>query len=76
MSHMVKGTGAERVQRRRDKLRGAGLRPLQILVPDTRTAEFAGECVRQALLIAEAEAREHSLADIWFDASDRSGWTA
>lgn len=77
MSHMIsKGTGAERVQRRRDKLRNAGLRPLQIWVPDTRVAGFAEECIRQARLIAEAEAQEHSSADVWFDASDRSGWTA
>jgi Antitoxin MazE-like len=38
--------GAQRVQRRRDKLRGAGLRPVQIWVPDTRAAGFAKECAR------------------------------
>ena len=36
------------MQRRRDKLRAAGLRPLQIWVPDTRAEGFAEECARQA----------------------------
>jgi mRNA interferase MazF len=40
-------TGAERVRRRRDKLRAAGLRPVQIWVPDTSAPGFAEECRRQ-----------------------------
>jgi hypothetical protein len=31
-------TGGQRVQRRRDKLRAAGLRPIQIWVPDVSAA--------------------------------------
>ncbi len=46
------------MRRRRDKLRAAGLRPLQIWVPDTRAAGFAEECARQARLIREAETPE------------------
>lgn len=46
---------AERVERRRAKLRAAGLRPVQIWVPDTRTPEFAEECRRQSRLIWERE---------------------
>ena len=34
----------ERVRAHRDALRAAGLRPLQIWVPDTRRAGFADEC--------------------------------
>ncbi len=65
------------MQRRRDKLRAAGLRPVQIWVPDTRAAGFAEECARQARLIREAEtpesrADEEALAE----ASDTAGWTA
>jgi hypothetical protein len=48
-------TRAERVQRRRAKLRAAGLRPVQLWVPDTRAPGFAKECRRQCLLIAHAE---------------------
>ena len=48
-------TSAERVKRRRDKMRASGLRPIQIWVPDTRAADFAAECRRQCELIAEGE---------------------
>ncbi len=73
----VTRAGTKRVQRRRDKLRAAGLRPVQIWVPDTRAAGFAEECARQARLIREAEtpesrADEEALAE----ASDTVGWAA
>ena len=71
------GTGAERVRRRRDKLRAAGLRPVQIWVPDTRAAGFAEECARQARVIRDAETPESQAEDeAWFEVSDTSGWTA
>ncbi len=55
-------TGAQRVQRRRDKLRAAGLRPVQIWVPDTRAEGFDEECRRQARLVAEADRKDTDLA--------------
>lgn len=58
-------TGAQRVQRRRDKLRAAGLRPIQIWVPDTRAPGFAEECERQCRLVAATPDAE---ADAWLDA--------
>ncbi len=65
------------MQRRRDKLRAAGLRPVQIWVPDTRAAGFARECARQARLIRDSESAEHRAEDeAWHEASDTSGWTA
>jgi hypothetical protein len=48
-------SGAERVERRRSKLRAAGLRPIQIWVPDTRAPGFAEECRRQSHVIRESE---------------------
>lgn len=36
-------------------MRERGLRPLQVWVPDVRTATFAAEAHRQASLVAEAE---------------------
>jgi hypothetical protein len=48
----------ERVQKRRQILRAAGLRPLQIWVPDTRRPGFAEECHRQSLLVASADAAD------------------
>jgi len=51
-----------RVQKRRDELRKAGLRPVQIWVPDTRRPGFEDECRRQSLLVAAADASDHDLA--------------
>ena len=71
------GTGAERVRRRRNKLRAAGLRPVQIWVPDTRAAGFAAECARQVQVIRDAETAESRAEDeAWFEVSDKTGWTA
>jgi len=71
MLRMAKSkTGAQRVQRRRDKLRAAGLRPVQLWVPDTRAPGFAAECRRQCALLAS-----HSNRDLddnaWLDALNR-----
>ena len=71
----ISRTGAQRVQRRRDKLRAAGLRPVQIWVPDTRAAGFAEECARQARLIRTAEAPDAAESEAWFATADLAGWT-
>lgn len=64
------GTGAERVRRRRDKLRLAGLRPVQIWVPDTRAPGFAAECARQCALLA-LPANRDSQDEAWLDAMNK-----
>ena len=63
------GTGAERV-RRRDKLRLAGLRPVQIWVPDTRVPGFAAECRRQCALLALPSNRDLQ-DEAWLDAMNK-----
>ena len=50
-----------RVQKHRDALRMAGLRPVQIWVPDTRRPDFAEECRRQCLLVAQSDSAEMGL---------------
>lgn len=52
---------SQRVQKRRDALRAAGLRPIQIWVPDTRRPGFAEECRRQSQVVALADAADHGL---------------
>lgn len=66
---------SERVQKRRDALRAAGLRPVQIWVPDTRRPGFANECRRQAALVAQVDRRDADL-DEFMDAalSDLDDW--
>jgi hypothetical protein len=53
----------KRVQKRREALRAAGLRPLQIWVPDTRRPGFAEECRRQSRVVARADAADRDLQD-------------
>ena len=57
-------SSADRVQRRRAKLREQGMRPIQIWVPDTRAPGFAEEYARQCKLVA-ASYREDDLQ--WLD---------
>jgi hypothetical protein len=59
-------TGAQRVRRRRDKLRAAGLRPIQIWVPDTRAPRFAAECARQCQAINAFEQTPEGFAEAEF----------
>jgi hypothetical protein len=54
---------SERVQKRRNTLRAAGLRPVQIWVPDTRRPGFAAECRRQSALVAKADQSDMDLSD-------------
>lgn len=65
----------ERVQKHRNALRMAGLRPVQIWVPDTRKAGFAAECKRQSQLIAKAESTDQNVATMLDQAlEDIEGW--
>lgn len=68
---------AERVQKHRQALRAAGLRPVQIWVPDTRRPGFAAECRRQSLsLAADAAARadDAELHTLLEQVADTDGW--
>ena len=66
-----------RVQKRRDVMRAAGLRPIQIWVPDTRRPSFAEECRRQSSLAAEADQGDPGLLDFPDEAlGDGDGWSA
>ena len=51
-------TGPAKMRECRARLRAAGLRPVQIWVPDTRVAHFAAEAQRQSLLGKGADERE------------------
>lgn len=65
-----------RVQKRRDVLRKAGLRPVQIWVPDTRRPGFAEECRRQSRLAAQADLADQDMPRFMDEAlADVDGWT-
>ena len=58
----------QRVQKHRDALRAAGLRPVQIWVPDTRRPGFDDECRRQSRIACEADRTDREL-DAFLDAA-------
>ena len=61
-----------KVQEHRERLRAQGLRPIQIWVPDVRTAKFRLEAHRQSLAVASsgAEADDQAFIDAVSDRSD------
>ena len=63
---MSRLNSAERVRRRRDRMRAASLRPIQIWVPDTRAPGFAEECRRQCMRIVVSDATDKGRADATF----------
>jgi len=64
---------SQRVQKHRDGLRAAGLRPVQIWVPDTRRDDFAQECLRQSRLLAN-DPLENDTAEWLQTVADTEGW--
>ncbi|MEO6079051.1 MAG: antitoxin MazE family protein [Steroidobacteraceae bacterium] len=64
---------AARVQKHRAALRAAGLRPVQIWVPDSRKAGFSAECRRQCQVLRKSRAESGTLK--WLgDIADTEGW--
>ncbi len=51
-------------RKRRDALRAAGLRPVQIWLPDTRRPGFGEECRRQSRVVAAADAADRDLGAV------------
>ena len=76
MPPMRKTNVNERVRKHREALRMAGLRPVQIWVPDTRRPDFAEECRRQCLLVAQADSADTAMQQFMDEAlADVDGWT-
>ena len=65
-----------RVQKHRDAMRMAGLRPVQLWVPDTRRPDFAEECRRQSRLAAQADMADKDIQQFMDESlADVDGWT-
>ncbi|MEJ2768250.1 antitoxin MazE family protein [Mycetohabitans sp. B46] len=65
-----------RVQKHRDALRKAGLRPIQIWVPDMRRPDFAQECRHQSRLVAQSDMAAPDMQQFIDEAvADVDGWT-
>ena len=74
---MPKRTAANRnVKRYRDRMRRAGLRLVQLWVPDTRARGFADECRRQSRAAARHRRAETEVMN-WIEGTrDTAEWTA
>jgi hypothetical protein len=70
----TKSSIVERVRKHRTGLRKAGLRPVQIWVPDTRRRGFAAECRRQSQLLGKAPGEKEVLAWLEQAAAEIEGW--
>jgi hypothetical protein len=65
-----------RVQKHRAALRLAGLRPVQLWVPDTRRPDFEEECRQQSLLVAKVDQSEIELQRLMDAAAlEIEGWS-
>ena len=62
-------TTSERVRIHRENLRAAGLRPIQIWVPDVRRPGFADECARHSRMVHQS-IDENDLLDFIEQATD------
>lgn len=59
-----RSAGARRVEKHRQALRAAGLRPIQIWVPDVRSKSFAAQARRQSLAVARSAPEQDDMAFI------------
>ena len=66
-------TSTSRVQKRRAAARAAGLRLMQIWVPDTRRVGFAEECRRQSLGL-QGDHHEREVLDWLEHVADIDSW--
>jgi len=61
---MTRADTTKRVAKHRAALRAAGLRPIQIWVPDVRSSAFAAEAHRQSLAVAKSRHEQENQAFI------------
>jgi hypothetical protein len=71
---MASLSSSDRVKKHRAQLKARGMRPVQVWVPDTRSARFAAECRRQSMLLA-GDPQELETLDWMERIADQDGWT-
>jgi AmiR/NasT family two-component response regulator len=65
--------GAKRVQKHRDKMKAAGLKPVTIWVPDVNAPGFKEQIARDIAII-NADADSHLVMEQMLAAADFSDW--
>lgn len=75
MTQAKKKAARESVGRYRDRMRKAGLRLVQLWVPDLNSPGFASECRRQSLVAMKGKRAEDDVMT-WIEANqDTEGWS-
>jgi AmiR/NasT family two-component response regulator len=69
----VMADGAKRVQKHRDKMRAAGLKPVTIWVPDVNAPGFKEQIARDIAII-NADADSHLVMEQMLSVADFSDW--
>lgn len=62
MPNTARSTSRDKVRAHRTRLRKAGLRPVQIWIPDVRSKSFARAAHRQSLAVAKSSHAERDQA--------------
>lgn len=65
----------ENIRRYRERMRAKGFRAIQLWVPDTRSPQFAEECRRQSLRVANDPAEQRLMEELE-TLQDDAGWVA
>lgn len=75
MKRMItaRNTVTLRVRKHRDALRAAGLRPVQLWLPDTSSESFRRKCERESRLLAN-DPHEAKILDWIGKVADTDGW--
>ena len=69
----MQSTTTDRVRKHREALRAAGLKPVQLWLPDTRSQSFRQKCQQESLLLSRDPLEAETLA--WIArAADTEGW--
>jgi hypothetical protein len=63
----------QRVRKHREQLRSAGLRPVQLWLPDTSSESFRRKCERESLSLA-GDPHEVEVLDWIAEVADTDGW--
>ena len=69
MSQSERKSVREKVRAHRERLRGMGLRPIQIWVPDVRSSKFISAAHKQSLAVAKSRHanRDQTFIDVITD---------
>jgi len=69
----VRAAVTDRVRKHREILRAAGLKPVQIWLPDARSESFRRKCERECLLLTQ-DPQEAEILDWIAEVADTDGW--